>query len=111
MSKYHDGWDSNGSRFLRHVTRTCVQNVAAQNMKNKAMMPASQNDKTNAEGPRDLFVRMIVVIAETTAFDFRNVLSCPIIMYPLSLAHGDGAHVKTEKSELLKKLESIQTKE
>ena len=51
---------------------------------------------------------MIVVIAEKTAFD-RKVLSYPITNYPLSLAHCDGAHVKTTKSALLKKLESLQT--
>ena len=78
-------------------------------MKKKSKLPASQKAKVNAESLRDMFVRMIVVIAEKTAFDLRKVLSCPITTYPLSIAHCDGAHVKTEKSALLKKLESLQT--
>jgi hypothetical protein len=86
-----------------------VQNFAAENVKKKARMPDSEKAKTNAESLRDMFVRMIVVVAEKTALDLQNVLSYPITTYPLSLAHCDGAHVKTEKSSLLIKLESLQT--
>lgn len=107
--KFQNEWDSNSSRFHQPVKRTCVQNFASQNMKKKSKLPASQKAKVNAESLRDMFVRMIVVIAEKTAFDLRKVLSCPITTYPLSIAHCDGAHVKTEKSALLKKLESLQT--
>ena len=56
-----------------------------------------------------MFVRMIIVVAQKTSFDLRKVLSYPITTYPLSLSHCDGSHVKTEKSVLLKKLESLQT--
>jgi len=103
-------WDSNNSRFLKTVKRTPIHNFAAENVKKKkAKVPASQTAKTNAESLRDMFIRMVVVIAEKTTFDLRNVLSYPITTYPLSLAHCDGAHVKTVKSALLSKLESLQT--
>ena len=72
-------------------------------------MPASQNAKSTAESLRDMFVRMINVVAQKTSFDLRKVLSYPITTYPLYLSHCDGSHVKMEKSVLLKKLESLQT--
>lgn len=105
--KFLNEWDSNSSRFLLPVKRTRVQNFAAQNMKKKPKI--SQKDKTNIESLRDMFVRMIVVVAEKTAFDLRSILSYPITTYPLALAHCDGSHMKTEKAALLRKLESFQT--
>jgi len=56
-----------------------------------------------------MFARIIVVVADNTTFDLQIFLSYHITTYPLSLAHCDGAHVKTDKSALLKKLESLQT--
>ena len=65
--------------------------------------------RTNAESIRDAFIRMIVIAAESSILDLQNVLSYPITEYPLSLAHCDGSILKTDKSTLLKKLESMQT--
>lgn len=56
-----------------------------------------------------MFVRMLVVTSEKTKLDLRKIISYPITAYPLSLAHCDGTQVKTDKSALLKKLESFQT--
>ena len=109
MAKFQSECSTNSSRFLQPLKRTRVRNFAAQNTKKKGKLSASQNVKTNAESLRDMFVRMIVVIAGETGFDLHNVLSFPITTYPLSLAHCDGARVKTEKSALLKRLESVQT--
>ena len=89
------------------MKRTRVQNFAAQNAKTKSRLPAV--GKANAESLRDMFVRMIVVVSEKTSLDLRKIISYPITTYPLSLAHCDGAHMKTEKSPLLRKLESLQT--
>lgn len=47
-------------------------------------------------------------MSENTTFDLRNVLSHPITDYPLLLAHCDGTRVKSDKSTLLKKLETLQ---
>jgi len=52
---------------------------------------------------------MIVVVAKNTNLDLRHVLRYPITSYPLSLAHNDGALLKTPKSALLNKLEELQT--
>ena len=106
--KFQDEWNTNSSRFLEPVKCTRVQNFAAENVKKK--LPASQKTKANAESLRDMFVRMLVVVSEKTPFDLRKIISYPITMYPLALAHCDGMHMKTEKSTLLKKLESFQTK-
>ena len=107
--KFREEWEGNSDRFLQPVKRTKVQNFAAENVKKKTKLPAMQKAITNAESLRDMFVRMIVIIAEKTGFDLHNVLTFPIITYPLSLAHCDGSHVKTEKAALLRKLEAMQT--
>ena len=91
------------------MKRTRVQNFAAQNAKTKSRVPAIEKTKANAENLGNLFVRMIVVVSEKTSLDLRKIISYPITTYPLSLAHCDGAHMKTEKSALLRKLESLQT--
>jgi hypothetical protein len=70
----------------------------------KKKLPASQKAKANAESLRDMFARMLVVASDKTQLDLRKIIS-----YPLSLAHCDGTHMKTEKSALLRKLESFQT--
>ena len=51
---------------------------------------------------------MIVVVAQKGALDLQHILSYPITTYPLSLAHCDGSLVKTDKSALLRYLESLQ---
>jgi hypothetical protein len=105
-NEFRDEWESNTTRFLQRVKRIRVENFAAQNLKKKTK---SQKDQSSAESLRDMFVRMIVVIAEKTGFDLPRVLSYPITSYPLSLSHSDGAHMKTGKAALLRKLESFQT--
>ena len=92
--KFQDEWKTDHTRFLQPVKRTQKPNPKA---------------KANAESLRDMFVRMIVVVSEKTSLDLRKIISYPITTYPLSLAHCDGAHMKTEKSALLRKLESLQT--
>lgn len=107
-AKFQEEWDQSSNRFLKPVKRIPVQNFAAENIKKKVKAPASEMAKKTAESLRDMFIRMIVVVAEQTSFDLRNVLSYPITKYPLSLAHCDGTHAKGDKSTLLRKLESFQ---
>ena len=52
---------------------------------------------------------MLIVASEKTQLDLRKIISYPITAYPLSLAHCDGTHMETDKSALLRKLESFQT--
>ena len=107
--KFQYAWKTDHTRFLQPVKRTRVQNFAAQNAKTKSRLPAIGKAKANAESLRDMFVRMIVVVSEKTSLDLRKIISYPITTYPLSLAHCNGAHMKTEKSALLRKLESLHT--
>ena len=53
-------------------------------------------------------MRMIVVISRNTTFSLQHVLNHPITDVSLSIAQPDGSRVKTEKSKLLNKLESLQ---
>ena len=76
-------------------------------MKSKGKIPAIQKAIANAQSMRDAFIRLTIHIAEETGFDLREVLAFPIISYPLSIAHSDGSHVKTEKAALLRHLESL----
>ena len=107
-TKFQEEWDHNRARFLKPVKRVVVQNFASENVKKKPKTPALEMAKVTAESLRDMFIRMIIVVAQQTSFDLRNVLSYPITKYPLSLAHCDGMHTKGGKSTLLKKLESFQ---
>ena len=112
--QFEDEWQTEPARFLKAVKRMKVQNFAAENEKKrkKANIPATEKAKRNAESLRDMFIRIIIVVAENTNFDLRRVMSYPITPYPLSMAHADAALlklVKTSKSALLKKLEEAQT--
>ena len=57
---------------------------------------------------RDRFIPMVIVAAESTGLDLRNIIAYPFTTYPLSLAHSDDSMLKTYKSTLLKMLESMQ---
>ena len=107
--KFKEEWKNNSGRFLLPVKRTKVQNFAAENVKKKVKLPAMQKAITNAESLRDAFIHLVVAIADETEVALRKILSFPIISYPLSIAHCDGSHVKTDKAALLNKLESMQT--
>ena len=107
--KFQSEWDQNSSWFLERVKCNPVQNFALENAKKKSKLPAAEMVRTNAKSIRDAFIRMIVIAAESSILDLQNVLSYPITEYPLSLAHCDGSILKTDKSTLLKKLESMQT--
>ncbi|XP_041481075.1 uncharacterized protein LOC121428475 [Lytechinus variegatus] len=109
--KFQEEWSKDSNRFLRSVRRIKVNNFANDNLKNKKNRGKSQNYRSTAESLRDMFVRMVVVIAEKSSFDLRYVLTYPITTYPLSLSHCDGNRVKTSKATLLKKLESHQSVE
>ncbi|KAK3861799.1 hypothetical protein Pcinc_032273 [Petrolisthes cinctipes] len=102
-------WKSNSGSFLQPVKRTKIQNFAAENVKRKVKVPALQKAISNAEGLRDAFIRLTVAVGEEIGFYLRNVLSFPIISYPLSIVHCDGSRVKTDKAALLNMLESMQT--
>jgi len=92
------------TRLLKPIKRRKVRNFASENTKPK------QHSKCNVivNSQRDRFIRMLVVIAQKTNFDLKHVLSYPITDVPLSIAQPDGSLLKTEKSKLLKKLESMQ---
>ena len=106
--QFQGEWSNDSSRFLKTVKRIRVQNFAAENVKKRRKTPTSEMPKKTAESLRDMFIRMIIIVSQNTSFDLRNILSYPITKYPLSLAHCDGTSVKSDKSSLLKKLESLQ---
>ena len=64
--------------------------------------------KMIAESLRDMCIRIILIVAQQTSFDLRNVLSYPITKYLSSSAHCDGMHTKGDKSTLLRKLKLFQ---
>ena len=107
QKKFTEEWLDNSSRFQKRVQRIPLQNFAVENTKKPKLLPIEKSKKS-AESLRDLFIQLIIVTSQETSFDLRKVLSCPITQYPLSLAHCDGMPVKSDKSTLLKKLESFQ---
>ena len=107
-AKFQEKWKKDSDRFLRPTKRTKVQNFATENLNRKVKQPAIRQALTKAESLRDVFIRIIVIVADKTNFDLSKVLSYPIVAYPMSPAHCDGSRVKSDKSALLKKLESLQ---
>ena len=87
-----------------------MQNFAADHTEKakKFKVTASQSSKSSAENLRDMFTRMVIVVVKKTSFDLRSVIANSITSYPLSLAHCDGSHMKTNKAALLQKLEATQ---
>ena len=61
------------------------ENFAVQICKNKANLSTAQKHKTDAESMRDMFIHMIIFVAEKTPFDLEEVLSCPNTTYPCHL--------------------------
>jgi len=74
--------------FLKPVARTKILNFAAENRKG----PKTGTRKVSAaEGVRDVFGRILAVVAKTSdTINLHYVLSYPITDVPLSLAHSDG---------------------
>lgn len=108
--KFREEWNKDSTRFLRPLKRLRVNNFAAEiENKKKKKTQGLHNVISSAESLRDTFIRIIIVLSENTSFDLRHVIKYPITLYPLSLAHADGAHLKTAKSTLLNKLEDFQT--
>ena len=83
-----------------------VKNFATGN-KRKIPLP---REKMAAESVRDVFGRILSMPTEKLAeFSLPGLLCYPITDMPLSLAHTDGTFLKTDKSALLRCLESKQS--
>ena len=106
--KFEDECIEDPKRFQKLIKKRKIQNFATGNL-SKKQSPNTKRLQTNAESLRDIFIRIIMIVAEKGALDLHHVLSYPITIYPLSLAHCDGSYVKTNKAVLLKTLESLQT--
>ena len=76
-----------------------VNNFASENerMKKKGKIPSAETEKKRAESLRNLSIRIIIVVAENTNFELRHIFRYPNKTYPFSLAHADGALLKTRK--------------
>lgn len=103
--KFQEDCAADPERLLKPIPRRKVTNFAHENAKKGQR---SGKGRPAAEGLRDVFIRMLVVISKTTSFDLAHVLTYPITEYPLSITHSDGTGLKSVKSKLLKKLEGLQ---
>ena len=93
------------ARLVKPMKRRKVNNFASENANSKR---SGSKVKTAVKDQRDRFIRMLVVISKNTHFDLEHVVSYPITDVPLSIAQPDGSLLKTEKSKLMNKLESMQ---
>ena len=100
--KFESECQNEDGRLLQRIPRTKVKNFAAETTKVK-QLSKSDHAKKATEGLRDVFIRMIVIVAKRTPFDLRNLLKYPITQFPLSMVHSDGTPMKTPKN-----LESMQ---
>ena len=81
--RFQDEWTEDSKRFLKPVKRVHVQNFAAGHTEKakKFKVTASQSSKSSAENLRDMFARMVIVVAKKTSFD---LLFCPVFLYLLT---------------------------
>ena len=86
-------------RFEKPIKRQKVKNFAANAVTVKMSLKIKELQCT-----RDLFGRLLY-LAVTLDLDLKDILSYPLTLVPMSLAHVDGTMHKTDKSKLLKKLE------
>lgn len=91
------------SRFEKPISRRKVKNFNC----DAITMKFCHKDRKMKEVlcTRDLFGRLLYVAAQQK-LDLKEVLSYPLTIVPLSLAHIDGSMNKTDKSSLMRKLES-----
>ena len=73
--KFTEDWSKDFRKFLKPVKRIKVQNFAAESVKTKSHSLLS---KQNNEGLRDVFIRLLVVIAKQSTLDLPRLLSFPI---------------------------------
>lgn len=104
--KFKEECAKDDTRFHKTIKRRNVENFAKENTKSKPSASSKVTPVVNSQ--RDKFIRMLVVISQNTNFDLKHVVSYPITDVPLSISQPDGSRLKTNKSTLLKKLESMQ---
>ena len=93
---------TDSTRFMKTLSRIDIKNIKRKTMESRKL--------NVAEGVRDIFARLLTLVArESKAIDLHRILCYPITDVLLSLAHADGTPLKTEKASLTKLLESKQT--
>ena len=92
-------------RLIKPIQRKNVSNFAQENSKKRR--PIAKG-KPAAESLRDIFIRILVILSNSTTFNLRHVMTFPITEYRLCIIHSDVSGLKTEKDNLLNKLEELQ---
>jgi len=100
--KFRDECFATPARFEKPITRCKVKNFAADAVKMKVTV--KDNKIKELQGTRDLFGRLLY-LAAVQDLDLPLVFTYPLTPVPLSLAHVNGTLHKTDKSNLMHKLE------
>ena len=91
------------SRFDRPIRRRKVKNFTL--VASKTTVRGKDEKLLELKNTRDLFGRLLYISSQKKV-DILQVLSYPLVEFPLALAHIDGSLTKTDKSQLMKKLEA-----
>ena len=105
---FQDECASDNARFSKPITRRKVANFAQENLAKKQHVTKGH---TAAESLQDVFLsytHLFFIVSENTDFNLRHLMTFPVTDYPLAIAHSDGSGFKTDKSNLLRKLEQLQ---
>ena len=97
------GCFNDDSRFDKPIRRRKVKNFAAATPKTKIRGKAEK--VIEFKNTHDLFGRLLYISSQEKV-NMAKVLSYPLLEFPLSLSHVDGSLMKTDKSQLMAKLES-----
>ena len=91
--KFIEEWKNEPRRFLRPVKTTKIENFAAESTKGKTQYFYL---KPSVDGLRDVFARLLVVVAQQSTLDLPYFLSFPITVYLMAHALPDGKNSKIE---------------
>ena len=92
--KFQEECAAEEERLMKSIQRRKVSNVAQENSKKRR--PIAKG-KPAAESLRYIFIRILVILSNSTTFNLRHVMTFPITEYPLCITHSDGSGLKTEE--------------
>lgn len=95
---------ADSERFEKPIKRRKIQNFTSNGV--ITQIPLKDKQIRQLRCSRDLFGRLLY-LSNTIGLDLQHMFSYPLTPVPLSLAHIDGSMLKTDKSKLLRKLESL----
>ena len=102
--EFLDGCFADGARFEKPIPRRKIKNFASGAVVGR--LTTGKIKIMEIQGTRDLFGRLLYLSTQEN-IDLATVFQHPLTPVPLALAHLDGSLNKTDKAQLLRRLEKM----